>query len=82
MQYKVYIDITEASGQLTSACMTRKQKKKKKCNVVFSKTTIKSALINTFANKKKLWRKVTFIYAAKGLARTSSLETEGSSLQE
>ena len=52
MQYKVYIDITELFGQLTSTCMTRKQKKKKKCNVVFSKTTIKSALINTFANKK------------------------------
>ena len=43
---------------------SKKYKKKKKSDVVLSKTTIKSLRIYTFANKKS-WRMDIFMYAAR-----------------
>ena len=54
---------------LKSISSDRKHKKKKKYDVVFSKTTIKSVLIDTLANKKS-WEKNIIMSVAKDSTRT------------
>ena len=71
--HKLYLppEITEAlfTRMLKSISSDQKHKKKKKYEVVFSKTTIKSVLIDTLANKKS-WEKNIIMSVAKDSTRT------------